>query len=94
MKFDADDPDLIDDARTVTLADVGAPGYSAATAINPDGTTHLVLVSRLHLLRDSGTSYEPECPNATHEQLGRLPIEFARRFAISQRRRRPQGGPQ
>lgn len=89
MTFGEDVPHLIDSARSADLRDVGGAGYIAATAVSPDGTTHLVL-SRLDLLSDDSASYEPDCPDVAHEQPGPLPLDFVRRVAISQRaHRRP-----
>lgn len=77
---------VVDPARTAHLCDVGGSGYLAATAVSPDGTSHLVL-ARLDLLGKEA-SYEPACPEALHEHEGQLPLDFVRKIAIAQRRRR------
>lgn len=86
-----DDPYLIDGNGTVSLADVGAPGYVAATAVRPDGATHFVL-ARLDAFDD--TQYDGTCRDVSHEQCGQLPLEFVKRLTASRRRRWPDSGPQ
>jgi hypothetical protein len=84
---DDSDWELIDGDRTVGLSDVGAPGYFAATVITGTGETHYVL-AQYERLGDDTARYEFNCPAASHEQLGPLPLEYVRRLTIS--RRRPQ----
>ncbi len=83
---DHDDASLVDPVRSVHLYDVGGPGYLAATAIQPDGDTHYV-IARLNRLGEE-EPYRPTCPEVEHEQTGALPLEFVKRIAVAQRRRR------
>src|SRR5258708_652543 len=82
-----DDTDIIDSRRAVGLGDVGAPDYLAATVISADGSTELVLARR-DALGDVTARYQSGCPDAIHEQLGELPLEYIRRITISQRTQR------
>lgn len=78
----------------ISLEDVGAPGYGAATAIDHNGDTHLLIV-HLDALGDWQARYDPDCTDAIHEQLGPLPIEYIRRLTIAlraHRRDNPQRG--
>ena len=88
MTHECNDDDLIDGRRTVRLADVGCADYVAAAAIKPDGSEHLVLARLDQLGDDTASGYDADCPQATHEQLGPLPLEFVRRLTISRRRSR------
>lgn len=84
---DESDWDLVDGVGTVGLADVGAPGYFAATVITAAGETHYVL-AEYERLGDSTADYDGQCPDAIHEQLGPLPLEFVKRIAIASRTQR------
>jgi hypothetical protein len=83
----ASDDELLDENRTVRLHDVGQPDYVAAIAVSADGAEHAVL-AHIGSLGDEHVRYDDTCPDATHEQLGQLPLEYVRRLTIS--RRRPQ----
>jgi hypothetical protein len=76
--------DLIDDARTRCLCDVGAPDYLAATAVSADGTAHLLL-ARADAIGDENTRYDPTCRTIAHEQLGPLPLGVVQRITIARR---------
>lgn len=63
---------LLDQARSVCLCDVGLPNYLAATAVADDGSEHLLLA--LHDgINDHQVVYDHHCRNVAHEQPGRLP---------------------
>jgi hypothetical protein len=79
-----DDGCRLDYARSARLSDAGAHGYIAAEILSADGSRHLVL-AQLDRIGDERALYDPQCPNAVHEQLGELPLEFMRRIAISSR---------
>lgn len=85
-----DDACLIDPGRTAFLCDVGGRGFLAATAVRPDGTSHLV-VACLDVLGDADTKYDSACAHVEHEQVGPLPLEYVRRLTISRRRQRTEG---
>ena len=74
----------IDPARSVDLADVGLPGYLAATMVDPAGGTCLVLAATA-AIGDSSVIYDPEAADAVHDQLGPLPLEYVRRIAVARR---------
>ncbi|BBY35885.1 hypothetical protein MMAN_58010 [Mycobacterium mantenii] len=77
---------IIDHRRSVALCDVGSH-YIAATVIDSDGIDYLMLASP----DDIGTCtlYDPTCVLAVHEQVGKLPLEYVRRIAVSRRGGRP-----
>jgi hypothetical protein len=83
MNHDPDE-DLIDEVRTACLCDVGAPGYLAATAVDPDGQTRFVIAD-LRRIDDDTARYDRHCRDVPHEQLGPLPLEYVKRLTISQR---------
>jgi hypothetical protein len=69
-----DDADLIDDARTRCLCDVGRPDYLAATAIAADGSSHLLL-AQVDAIGAESVTYDASCSTVAHEQLGPLPLD-------------------
>jgi hypothetical protein len=83
--------DVIDNTRSWCLCTAGRTDhhYIAATVIATDGSEQLVLAHR-HSLGSERMRYNADCPDATHDQLGALPLEFVKRIAISQRNR-PKG---
>lgn len=81
---------LVDPARSAFLWDVGAPDFIAATIVSADGNAHLI-VGPLEGLGDNNVRYQPSCPDVTHEQVGKLPIDIVKRIAIAQRMHRPKG---
>jgi hypothetical protein len=82
-----DDGALIDPHRSACLCDQGAPDLIAATVVDCGGHIRLVLVRR-DRLGDPTARYDPATPDAVHEQLGPLPLDFARRLTIASRRLR------
>jgi hypothetical protein len=76
---DPDTPALIDPARSSDLDDVGSDGYRAALTVSWDGTVNLILARREFVGRPQHR-YDATCPDAPHEQVGVLPIEFTRRL--------------
>jgi hypothetical protein len=78
---------IVDDSRTRCLCDVGRDDYIAATAVAADGSEHLVLAS-CDALGDDNVTYDPMCTDVAHEQLGELPLEYARRITVSRRTHR------
>jgi hypothetical protein len=81
---------LIDPGRTAFLCEVGGRGFLAATAVRPDGTSHLVIAC-LGVLGDADTKYDSGCAHVEHEGIGPLPLEYIRRLTISRRRQRSEG---
>ncbi len=81
--------DRLDPRRLARLGDVGLPGYVAAVVVDCDGETNLML-ARVDAINDPAATYNAGCPDAPHDQLGPLPIEYVRRLTISRRRRRNQ----
>jgi hypothetical protein len=75
-----DDRGIVDRARTVNLADVGGPGYEAATVIDRNGNAHLALVQR-SLIGNLTAVYDESCSAVEHEQLGARPPQTIRRIA-------------
>src|SRR5262249_25882299 len=92
---DSTDPDpfmtYVDLDRSVCLCAAGEPDYLAATMVDADGVTHLVLVDR-GSLGDRAVTFAPGCPQAVHEQLGALPLEVLCRIVIAARRHGEPGG--
>lgn len=87
MTNNADRTSLIDDDRSACLCDAGLPGYVAAVAVAADGRTDLVLANE-ELVGDDRHTYNHATPEARHEQLGPLPLEYVRRITINNRRLR------
>jgi hypothetical protein len=86
---------LIDDDRSgnfrgtrKVLCDVGQPDYLAAVIVTPEGTEHLLLAER-QAIGDETVCFAATCPDIHHEQLGKLPLEYAGRITVS--RRTPEG---
>jgi hypothetical protein len=73
----------------VCLCAAGAPGYLAATVVNADGETDLVL-AEYDSLGDPDVRYDSTPP--PHEGVGPLPLEYARRVTASCRRHHPKQG--
>lgn len=71
---------IVDSARTVNLADVGAPGYLAAVVVDLNGDERLVLVRRCDVGNFSSL-FDDSCRDVEHEQLGQLPPQTIRRIA-------------
>jgi hypothetical protein len=69
----------IDGSRSACLCDVGLPDYAAATAVSADGSTYLLLAYRT-AINDAAVSYDRDCSEVRHEQLGRLPEYMWRRI--------------
>jgi hypothetical protein len=88
----ANDWDLIDNTRSWCLCTAGRTDhhYIAATVIATDGAEQLVLAHR-NSLGSERVRYNADCPDAAHDQLGELPLEFVKRIAISQRTHRQKG---
>lgn len=59
----------------------------AAVLIAADGHEDFVIIDEL-LLDKGNHTYRPDTPDAPHEQLGPLPLEYIRRITISQRMHR------
>jgi hypothetical protein len=59
----------------------------AAVVIDADGREDFVIVDEL-LLEEGNHTYHPDAPDAPHERLGPLPIEYVRRITISRRTHR------
>ncbi len=78
---------LVDDVRSRCLCDVGGASLLAATAIDGDGREYLV-VAEVDQLGDPVAVVDVACPDAPHEQLGPLPLEYVRRFTVAQRTHR------
>lgn len=78
---------IIDEEHSACLCDVGQPDYVAATAVDPDGTQHLVL-ARQDAIGDLAVTYSTTCAGVAHEQLGPLPLEYVSRITITRRRQR------
>ncbi|OMB93209.1 hypothetical protein [Mycobacterium colombiense] len=76
---------IVDRARSACLCDVGLPAVDASVCVDEDGSTTFVLIDATRL-GDERFTYNPTTPQAPHEQLGPLPIEFIRRIAIARRR--------
>jgi hypothetical protein len=60
---------LIDPERSVSLCDVGAPGYVAALTVDPDGTETYWIADRDLI----GENCDHGNENPPHERLGPLP---------------------
>jgi hypothetical protein len=73
---------LVDSRRSACLCDVGAPGLTAAACVDPDGQVDYALI-RESLMGDPRYPFLPWTPDAPHEQLGALPIEFVRRITAA-----------
>lgn len=84
MKKTDDDMELLDFAGSACLCDIGGGEYIAAVAVGADGEQRLVLAER-GSVGDEAVRYDPTCSEATHEQLGPLPLEYVRRLTISRR---------
>jgi hypothetical protein len=82
-----DKANLLDDLRTACLCDVGGPGLLAATAIGADGSEHYLL-ALVDAIGDENVRYDPTTPQAPHERLGALPLEYLRRLTIAARTHR------
>jgi hypothetical protein len=80
-----DNKSYIDERASACLCDVGLPGYVAAVLVAADGRQDLVLVDE-ELIGDERHAYNRTTPEAVHDQLGELPIEYVRRITISRRR--------
>jgi|GEM_PF-4318574 len=80
----SDDEYLADTTRSATLADVGAPGYLAATIVDTDGSTHYTL-ARIDAMGDHATRFDATAAYVAHEQLEPLPLETVRRITIAAR---------
>lgn len=80
---------IIDGPRSVPLHDVGGGNTLAATLVGVDFTCLAILdAERI----GDGTPIDAHCRGVRHEQVGKLPIEYVRRIAVSQRtHRRPEG---
>jgi hypothetical protein len=65
------DSDLLDEDRSVSLEDVGAPDWIAATVVAPDEAEHLILAFGPDI-GVGGALYDPLAREAPHEQVGRL----------------------
>ena len=78
---------IIDADRSACLCAEGLPGVVAAVLIAADGRTDLVLVAQ-ELIDDTRHTYNHATPQAPHEQLGALPLEFVRRLTVSARAHR------
>jgi hypothetical protein len=79
---DAEAGNWIDWDRTVCLCDSGRPGYLAATIVAVDGSPDLVLVYRRGI-GDPAFTVDRTCRDASHEQLGPLPPQWAARAALT-----------
>lgn len=75
---DTDAGNWIDWDRTVCLCDSGRPDYLAATIVAVDGSADLVLVYRRGI-GDPAFTVDRTCRDASHEQLGPLPPQWAAR---------------
>ena len=73
-----DRTDLIDWHRSACLCDLGCD-YLAATVVEADGHTRLVLAER-NSINDPIVRYDPAASQAIHEQLGPLPDDIAHRL--------------
>jgi hypothetical protein len=66
-------------SRSQTLCDVGGDGYLAAAVIGPDGVEYPLVVD-FALIGDPDVTFNPNCPDAPHEQVGPLPAPWRRRI--------------
>jgi hypothetical protein len=79
-----DNRSYIDNRASACLCDVGLPSYVAAVLVAGDGRQDLVLVDQ-ELIGDGQHTYNHTTPEAAHDQLGPLPLEFVRRITVSSR---------
>jgi hypothetical protein len=77
----------IDNLQSSCLCDAGLPSYIAAVLVAADGRQDLVLVHE-ELLGDERHTYNYTVPEAAHERVGPLPLEFVRKITISRRTHR------
>ena len=77
----------IDYDRSTCLCDVGLPGWAAVIAITDDGDEHFVVLSERPEADRVG--YNPDTPQAPHEQPGPLPLDVVRRITAARRRGPP-----
>jgi hypothetical protein len=80
--IDDDRTDLIDNARSVCLCDVGQPDYIATVVVGPDGGDRLILAHR-DAIGDERVRYDASCPDAAHEQIGPLPAGWRHRIRLA-----------
>ena len=74
---------IIDDARTICLCDVGgSPNYVAATVVNGDGVP-VYLMAAVKSVGDTKVTFDANCPDAVHEQLGPLPPRWSDRVQLA-----------
>jgi hypothetical protein len=88
--MDDESDHLVDPRRSTSLCDVGQPDYLAAVIVTSEGTEHLLLAER-KAIGDETVCFAATCPDIHHEQLGKLPAEYARRITVS--RPTPKGNP-
>lgn len=77
----------IDSTRSACLCDAGAPDYLLGIAIGADGQEDFVLIHQ-SVVGDENHTYNRTTPEAPHEQIGPLPLEYVRRITISRRTHR------
>lgn len=73
---------LVDRARCVCLCGDGLAGYTAAIAIESDGTEHAVLAAEI-AIGDDRVRYDATCAAVAHEQLGPLPPRWFARVRLA-----------
>lgn len=73
---------LLDEERSACLCDVGQADYIAATAVDANGSEHLVFVER-SAMGDLAVRYDSTCRDVAHEQLGPLPAIWRHRAALA-----------
>lgn len=69
---------LVDPDRNVCLCCDGLVGYSAAVALDAEGTEHLVLIEDA-AVDDEHVRYDAACTTVIHEQIGPLPTRWQAR---------------